>query len=135
MIGLLPNLPYMATMVQDNFYHNIMDNLSKIYSDYQGNDTEKLIVVTDDRDTIVFERGGKNRVSVPLREILIELAHRGKSLRNVVAMIHNHNRGYEKSPEDSITYRKLWNIGFRGSYQIYDPQKRRLKPVQLIGAK
>ena len=116
-------------------YDELMDILGKVYSDYQGNDTEKLIVITDDGQPMIFESGEKHRVSLPFRDILTSLARRGKHLGQVTTMIHNHNRGQDISSDDVAVFKKLRAVGYKGSYQVYYPEKRRLKAVKITEEK
>jgi hypothetical protein len=121
----------MGQEVSDVSGKKIMDVLHKLYSDYMGDDTEKMAVFTDDGQMTVFSSRDADRINISLADIIRTLAHRGKNITNITAMVHNHNRGQLLSPEDMEIYKKLTSVGFKGLYQVYDPGRRRLTTAKL----
>jgi len=102
--------------------------LTKTYSDFEGDRSEKMMVLTNDGKMLIF-KGDKHGVNVSLGDIVRQLAYNGKSLADVSTMIHNHYDKKVFSPTDRAVYKKLKEIGYAGKYQVYQPQTTRLETL------
>lgn len=118
-------------LVEDTAGKNIMDVLRKLYSDYQGDNSEKMALFLDDGQMLVFGGREPHQVSTSLGDVIRALARRGKQFANVTNIVHNHNRGERESNTDLDVYKVFRKYGFAGAYQLYDPERRRLKTVML----
>lgn len=107
--------------------NDLVGALSQEYSDWQGNPSERFTIITDDGLLMSFGGGDRRNVAVPLGDIVRNLAYNGKNLANVKYFAHNHNRGDDFSPTDRDTYNQLKKLGFAGEFQIFHPEKKRIK--------
>ena len=110
-------------------YEDINQILARVYSDYRGNNKEKLVLITDDDDYTVIESGDKYSVAIPLGSVIRALAKKGKHMGQVVSIVHNHNRDEDVSAGDVKGYGAFKNIGFKGGYYVYHPRTGRLLTV------
>jgi hypothetical protein len=116
--------------VADIDLENIPDSLSKIYSDWQGNPSEKLLVITNDGKLLTFGSSEQHQVKASLADVIRQLAYNNKKLSDVAYMIHNHNKSEKFSPIDKKVYKTLKGYGFSGKFQAYYPETKRLKTLK-----
>lgn len=108
----------------------MIERLSKTYSDWQGDPSEKLVFVTKDGQLVEFKGDNKNGISVKLADVIRGLARKGSSLNAVSNVFHNHVLGKDFSPEDKTLREALQKYGFAGNFHIYYPEAKRIRTLK-----
>jgi hypothetical protein len=106
----------------------LLDMLPGFYHDWQGDKTERLIVIADDQ-VFMFPGGDKHHIFLPFGEILRSLSRKGLRFGQVTHIIHNHAWPEGFSSTDRALVEALSREGFTGRFMIYYPDVRRLKTM------
>lgn len=108
----------------------LIELLTKIFADWQGDKSEKLIFITSDGQVFIFGNGGPNAVSVSLLSIIRTLAREGQHLGTVTNIVHSHKWPDGFSPTDVALCQTLRKVGFIGAFQLFYPGPRRIKTLK-----
>jgi len=102
-----------------------------IFSDWQGDKTEKLILVTDVGGVFVFKGTGTHEISISLTEIIRTLARKETSIWQITDVFHNHNNPREGfSQSDRALAETLERVGIKAGFHIFYPENRRIKSLR-----
>ena len=104
----------------------LIELLTKIFSDWQGDKSEKLIFITEDGQAFTFGNGGPNAVSINLLDVIRTLARKGQHLGTVTNIIHSHRWPDRFSPTDIALFKTLRKVGFAGKFQLFYPETHRI---------
>ena len=107
------------------------ENLAKVFSDWQGDKTEKLVLVAENGQMFEFTSGSKNDVGVTLPVIIRRLAKEGLSIWQVTDIFHNHNeKQHTFSPTDLALRDNLRKAGIKAKVHIFYPETRRINTLE-----
>ena len=106
------------------------ENLVKAFADWQGDKSEKLILVAETGQLFTFTANDKNSVGVTLPVIIRRLAKEGLSIWQVTDIFHNHNeRQHTFSPTDLALRDNLRKAGIKAKVHIFYPETRRINTL------
>jgi hypothetical protein len=109
----------------------VLEILHKAYADWQGDWSEKLVLVIDDGQTFTFAGSNQNSVSISLVEIIRTLARKEVSIWQVTDIFHNHNNPRDGfSPTDQALFETLSKAGIKAGFHIFYPETRRIRTLQ-----
>jgi len=105
----------------------LIELLTKVFADWQGDKSEKLIFITADGQVFIFRNHDPHAVSINLLDIIKTLARKGQHLGTVSNIIHSHKWPDGFSPTDVALCKTLRKVGFTGAFQLFYPEPRRIK--------
>jgi len=109
----------------------ILEILHKAYSDWQGDRSEKLVLLIDDGQAFTFAGSDPNGLSISLIEIIRTLAHKKISIWQVTDIFHNHNNPRDGfSPTDRALFDTLRKAGINAGFHIFYPENRRIRTLE-----
>ena len=109
----------------------IVDVLRKVFSDWQGDKTEKLVAIAEDGQVFPFQGTGPNAISVSLVDIIRTLAHKKISIWQVTDIFHNHNNPRDGfSATDQALFDMLRKAGIKAGFHIFYPENRRIRTLE-----
>ena len=112
----------------------VLEILHKAFADWQGNRSEKLVLLVEDGQTFTFAGSGPNSISVSLVEIIRTLARKEVSIWQVTDIFHNHNNPRDGfSPTDRALFETLRKAGIKAGFHIFYPETRRIKTLDPAG--
>jgi len=100
--------------------------LNKVFYNWLGDKSEKLVFVTADGQLFVFP-GDPAGVSVETHTIILTLARKGQGFKAVTNIVHNHSRGVGFNEKDVIALKVFEKLGFVGKFQIFYPETGKIK--------
>jgi len=100
--------------------------LNKIFYNWLGDKSEKLVFVTADGQLFVFG-GDPGGVSVETHAIVLALAGKGQSFKTVTNVVHPHGKKIWFNERDLVVYRIFKKLGFSGKFQIFYPEMGRIR--------
>lgn len=106
------------------------DIYSRVWSDWRGNPTEKMVGVLRDGTPIELATGDKYSVGLSARDIYGSLARAGKTMADLSYIAHNHNRGESPSAADDKALAALRALRFMGEFHSYHPQSGRISKIK-----
>ncbi len=106
----------------------VQEILHKAYADWQGDRSEKLVLLIDDGQAFTFAGSNPNGLSVSLVEIIRTLARKEISIWQVTDIFHNHNNPRDGfSQTDLVLSDTLQKAGIKAGFHIFYPETRRIK--------
>lgn len=90
---------------------------------------EILVFIFKDQKWISFDTGEEQRVNIHPSTMIHEIEARGRSIKDVATIIHNHPIPTRFSIGDNMAFRYFKSEGFDGYFMIYYPfnKKTRVK--------
>jgi len=112
------------------------ENLVKVFADWQGDKSEKLVLVAETGQMFTFTANDKNSVGVTLPVIIRRLAKEGLSIWQVTDVFHSHNeKQHTFSPTDLALRDRLRKAGIKAKVHIFYPETRRINTLEERPAK
>ncbi len=105
------------------------ENLAKVFIDWQGDKSEKLVLVAEDGQLFTFGGNDPNAVAVTLPVMIRTLAKKGLSIWQVTDIFHNHNDKKTFSPTDTALRNNLRKAGIKAKFHIFYPETRRINTL------
>ena len=125
---------WMPAEDKDNFgpfnKDQMTENLSKVFADWQGDKSEKLVLVAETGQMFTFGGKDKNAVAVTLPVMIRTLAKEGLSIWQVTDIFHNHNDKTTFSPTDVTLRDNLRKAGIKAKFHIFYPETRRINTLE-----
>ena len=114
----------------------VTEHLTKAFGDWQGDKTERLVLVADNGQIFTFTSGSKNEVGVTMPVIIRRLAKEGLSIWQVTDIFHSHNEKQQTfSPTDLAMRDGLRKAGIKAKVHIFYPETRRINTLEEPPAK
>jgi len=122
----LAGLSWAQVLKEPYTNRQLYELLNKVFYNWLGDKSEKLVLVTADGQSFVFP-GDPAKVSVETHTIILALARKGQSFKTVTNIIHNHARGVGFNEKDLTALQVFKKLGFVGKFQIFYPETGKIK--------
>lgn len=109
----------------------VLEILRKAYVDWQGDKSEKLVLLADDGQVFTFAGSNQSSVSISLVGIIRTLARKEVSIWQVTDIFHNHNNPRDGfSATDEALFESLRKAGIKAGFHVFYPETRRIKTLE-----